>query len=123
MALLIYVDDIILVSDSETIILSIKQFLNDAFSIKDLVNLKYFLGLEIDRSSSSININQHKYVLDLLQDNGFLNAKPASTPKVVNVKLSLYDSPSISDSTFYHRLVGRLLYLYTTRPDISHDVQ
>jgi len=79
-ALLVYVDDIILTRNDKEEIARIKQALNQTFKIKDLGNLRYFLGLEVARSKTRIMVNQRKYALELLTDAGLLACKPAPTP-------------------------------------------
>lgn len=122
-ALLVYVDDIVLTGDDLQEIQSVKQFLDSTFKIKDLGKLKYFLGLEIARSTQGIFLNQRKYALELLEDSGLLATKPSTTPFDCSLKLHDSDSPPYEDETAYRRLVGRLLYLTTTRPDIAFIVQ
>ncbi|KAK2387518.1 cysteine-rich RECEPTOR kinase [Trifolium repens] len=67
-ALLIYVDDIVLTGNDFSEIQLVKSFLNDKFKIKDLGQLRYFLGLEVARSTSGIMLNQRNYTLELLSD-------------------------------------------------------
>ncbi|PNX62837.1 retrovirus-related Pol polyprotein from transposon TNT 1-94, partial [Trifolium pratense] len=122
-ALLVYVDDIILAGDSLDEFTHIKQLLDDLFKIKDLGQLKYFLGIEVAHSNQGITLCQRKYFLDLLQDTGLLGAKPAKTPLDPSVKLHQDTSPPYADIASYRRLVGKLLYLTTTRPDIAFVTQ
>lgn len=122
-ALLIYVDDIVLVGNSMDAISHIKLTLDQQFGIKDLGVLKFFLGLEAAHSSRGITLCQRQYCLDLLTDTGSLGCKPASSPLDPSVRLSAADSAPHSDVAGYRRLVGRLLYLTTTRPDITFAVQ
>ncbi|XP_057975461.1 uncharacterized mitochondrial protein AtMg00810-like [Malania oleifera] len=123
-ALLIYVDDVIIASDSIDHINEVKKFLHDSFTIKDLVELKYILGLEIARSAKGIAISRRKYALDILQDSGFSGCKPANFPMDSTLKLSTADlSPSLADPASFRRLIGRFLYLTITRPDIAFSVQ
>ncbi|MCH79973.1 retrovirus-related Pol polyprotein from transposon TNT 1-94 [Trifolium medium] len=122
-ALLVYVDDIVLTGNSIEEIRNVKSFLDTKFRIKDLGQLRYFLGLEIARSTSGIFLNQRKYVLELLEDTGFLGAKPISTPFDPSTKLSSTDGVPLDDPSSFRRLIGRLLYLTNTRPDISFSVQ
>ncbi|XP_057745284.1 uncharacterized mitochondrial protein AtMg00810-like [Arachis stenosperma] len=96
--------------------------LDKAFSIKDIGDLKYFLGLEIARSNKGISVCQKKYVTDLLKDYGLSDAKPVSTPMEYTSKLSRSIAPPYDDISAYRRLVGRLVYLTTTRPDICYAV-
>lgn len=121
-ALLVYVDDIIIAGRSSSVINSLKIHLNAAFRLKDLGSLKYFLGLELARSSSGIFLSQRNYTLQLLEDSGFLASKPVSLPMDPTVKLNASDGVVLTDSTSYRRLIGRLLYLAISRPDIVFAV-
>nr|KYP66984.1 Retrovirus-related Pol polyprotein from transposon TNT 1-94 [Cajanus cajan] len=121
--LLVYVDDIILVGTSLSDFDRIKCLLHDAFQIKDLGQLKYFLGLEVAHSQRGISLCQRKYCLELLSDSGLTGCKPISTPLDPTSRLYKDDGPLLSDVASYRRLVGRLLYLTTTRPDISYVTQ
>lgn len=122
-ALLIYVDDIVLVGDSLQEITKIKQTLDHHFGIKDLGLLKFFLGIEVAHSTTGISLCQRHYCLKLLDDSGTLGSKPASTPMEPGSHLHQDDGPLFPDVLSYRRLVGRLLYLTTTRPDICFAVQ
>jgi hypothetical protein len=122
-ALLVYVDDIILAGTSLSEFARIKGILDSQFKIKDLGSLKYFLGLEVAQSKEGITISQRKYCLDLLKDSGFLGSKPAATPLDPAVKLHNDSGKPYEDISSYRRLIGRLLYLTNTRPNISFAVQ
>lgn len=121
--LLVYVDDVILVGNSLLEFQMVKDSLHSAFGIKDLGVLKYFLGLEVAHSTSGISLCQRKYCLDLLQETGTLGSKPVSTPLDPALKLTLDQGKPCEDVMGYRRLVGRLLYLTHTRPDISFATQ
>ncbi|KAL0448951.1 UNVERIFIED_CONTAM: Retrovirus-related Pol polyprotein from transposon RE1 [Sesamum latifolium] len=79
-ALLVYMDDVLLTSPSYTLITEVKTCLDSLFTIKDLGLARYFLGLQIARSSSGTSLTQTKYVNDILQDIGLMNANAATTP-------------------------------------------
>ncbi|GJU00031.1 putative RNA-directed DNA polymerase [Tanacetum coccineum] len=125
LALLVYVDDIIVTGNNAEEIEKFKVFLKGKFKIKDLGKLKYFLGIEVVDTSSGICLNQRKYVLDLLSEYGMLACKPSKTPLVS--KLSISNEETENDSllenvTDYQKLMGKLIYLTHTRPDISYAV-
>ncbi|CAM8906796.1 unnamed protein product [Rhodiola kirilowii] len=120
--LLVYVDDVLLTGTSLPLINSIKAFIHDKFHIKDLGTLKYFLGLEVARSKSGIFLHQKKYAVDLLGEYDMLDCKPAKTPLPIKHQLSLSTAALIDDSMLYRKLVGKLIYLTITRPDLSHSV-
>ncbi|XP_074375165.1 uncharacterized protein LOC141716901 [Apium graveolens] len=76
-AVLVYVDDMLITGSSTSLITDVKRFLHSQFQIKDLGPLKYFLGIEVSRSSHGFYLNQRKYTLDLLRDTGLSAAKPS----------------------------------------------
>ncbi|PNX90904.1 putative copia-type protein [Trifolium pratense] len=122
-ALLVYVDDIILAGNSISEFDRIKQILDTEFKIKDLGKLKYFLGLEVAHSKTGITICQRKYCLDLLKDTGLIGSKHAPTPLDHSTKIHQDSSAAYEDIGGYRRLIGKLLYLTTTRPNISFATQ
>ncbi|XP_031742429.1 uncharacterized protein LOC116404355 [Cucumis sativus] len=98
--------------------------MGDEFEIKDLENLKYFLGMEVTRSKESISISQGKYTIDLLIETGMLGCRPADTPIEFNCKLENSDDQVPVDKEQYKHFVGKLIYLSNTCPDIfSFSVQ
>jgi hypothetical protein len=120
--LVVYVDDIVITGDDHTGIQELKQHLFKHFQTKDLGQLRYFLGIEVAQSKAGIAISQRKYVLDILEETGMLDCKPADTPMDPNVKLLPNQGEPYPDPGRYRRLVGKLNYLTITRPDISFPV-
>lgn len=120
---MIYVDDFLVASNSNDSIASLRHFLNSKFKIKDLGCLRYFLGLEIARSSKVIHICQRKYALDILADSGMLGCKPLKLPLDQHFKISKAKGQPLPDPSIFRRLIGRLLYLTITRLDICFAVQ
>ena len=74
--LAVYVDDIIITGDDEREIIRLKENLSKEFEVKDLGQLRYFLGIEIARNPKGIILSQRKYVLDLLSETGMLRCRP-----------------------------------------------
>ena len=121
--ILVYVDDIILGGTSLDVFDYLKAALHKAFCIKNLGHLKFFLGLDVACTFKGISLFQWKYCLELLEDAGLSSCKPASTPLDPSMRLSQDGGPSFTDIAAYRRLVGKLLYLTTTRPDIAFSTQ
>ncbi|XP_020216904.1 uncharacterized protein LOC109800534 [Cajanus cajan] len=121
-ALLVYVDDIVLAGNNLIEIQRITTLLDQAFRIKDLGDLTYFLGLEVARNNTGIHLSQRKYTLDILSDTGMLACCPSSTPMDYKTGLSADTGTPLTDPSSYRRLIGRLIYLTNTRPDIAHAV-
>jgi len=121
--LLVYVDDIILARNEEEEIVQVKEALNKKFKIKDLGDLRYFLGFEVARSKKGIIMNKRNYALKLLTNVGLLACKPVVTPMDNLVKLSSIGSVPFTNVHAYKRLIGRLMYLTNTQYDLTFSVQ
>ena len=117
-----YVDDILIASNNANAVNYFKLFLDNKFKLKDLGTLKYFLGLEVARIKKGISLCQRKFTLELLSDTGLLASKPANVPMEQSAKLSSSMGENVLDSSLYRRLIGKLLYLTLTRPDICYLV-
>ena len=120
--LVVYVNDIVIIGSDQDGIKKLKQHLFTHFQTKDLGKLKYFLGIEIAKSSSGVILSQQKYALDILEEIGMLDCKSVDTPMDPNVKLVPGQGESLGDPARYRRLVGKLNYLTITRPNISFPV-
>ena len=121
MIVLIHVDDLIVTGDNIDEIEALKLALHKKFAIKDLGRLKYFLGIEMASSHKGLFLNQRKYTLDLLKEAEMLDCKPAKCP--LSSKFQLESEDNLLDNiSIYQRLVGKLIYLTITRPDIAYSV-
>lgn len=120
--ILIYVDDMIIASNNGGALEIFKSYLASCFKMKDLGAVKYFLGIEVSRSSKGFYLSQRKYALEIVSETGLLGAKPASFPLEQNNKLALPESAMLPNPEQYRRLIGRLIYLSATRPDLAYCV-
>ena len=119
----VYVDDIIITGIDSVLISQLKQHLQETFHMKYLGSLTYFLGLEITAGSHGIFLSQHKYAQDLVAATGLQDSTPLNTPMELNLKLRKKEGGLLLDPIAYYTLVGCLVYLIITRPDISYAVQ
>ena len=122
--MLVYVDDIIVVSSTVQAVDLLLAQLRQSFPVKDLGNLGYFLGIEVQHQPDGLHLSQHKYITDLLVRTNMTDARPVSTPMAATDKLSRYAGTPLSseDTTRYRSAVGALQYLTLTRPDIAFSV-
>ncbi len=117
--IVIYVDDLIITRDNDVDIFDLKKFLKHKFEMKDLVELRYFLGIEVIQSPKGIWLLQRQYVLSKLSEYGMTGCKLISIPLEQNVKLSVDEGDLVEDTTMYRHIVGSLIYMTITRPDLS----
>ncbi|KAL6332591.1 hypothetical protein AAG906_009013 [Vitis piasezkii] len=118
--LVVYVDEIVITGNDHAGISDLKAFMHSKFHTKDLGELKYFLGIEVSRSKKKMFLSQRKYVLDLLEETGKIEAKPCTTPMVPNVQLIILLVVYVND--IIRRVVGKLNYLTVTQPNIAYAV-
>jgi histone deacetylase 1/2 len=122
--MLVYVDDIVIVSSSSDALESLLRQLSVSFLVKDLGPLSYFLGIEVVRNSGGISLTQQKYACDLLQRTNMANCRPVSTPMCTHDKLLRESGHQLNEEEAftYRSTVGALQYLTLTRPDLSFAV-
>lgn len=121
-SLLIYVDNIVLMSSNVFSGVEVKDFLATKCRIKTLKWLKYFLDMKVAFSRKGIQICQQKLVLDLLAETGCLASKPFDVPMDPDTKLNREEDKLFHDLILYRRLIGKLLYLTNTRLDLIYSV-
>jgi hypothetical protein len=124
MRVLVYVDDIIVVSSSTEAITLLLKSLEKEFALKDLGELHYFLGIEVNKISDGILLSQSKYAMDILQRARMAKCKPVSTPLSTSEKLSAHVGELLGpqDATNYQSIDGGLQYLTLTHPDLAFSV-
>ena len=120
--LLLYVDDMIITGDDIQGIQDLKHFLGRQFEMKDLDPLNYFLGLYVSPSVDGYYLTQAKYTSDLISRASITYSKIVDTPTEYNCRLNSHDGESLSDATLYRQLVGSLIYLTVTHPNISYAI-
>lgn len=104
------------------VISEFKQYLSSCFHMKYLGVLRYFLVIEVARSPSGMYLCQCKYTLDIIIETELLGVKPVSFPLEQNHKLALAKGDTLSNPSQYRRLIGRLIYLGVTRPELSYII-
>ena len=119
----VYVDDILLTRSIPYEISKPKTYLNNAFTIKDLGFLHYFLGIEISHTESGMILTQQKYTKELLKESGIQNFKKAISPLPINLKLRADEGDLLPDPTPYRKLIEKLNFLSHTRPDLAFTIQ
>jgi hypothetical protein len=119
--LLLYVDDLFLTRE-EKLITDCKKKLNAEFEMKYLGLMHYFLGLEVWQSPKKIFLNQGKYAVEILKRFDMLECKSMNTPMETKLKLLVDTSSKLIDATLYRQIIGSLMYLTNTKPDICFAV-
>eukprot|EP00253_Pinus_taeda_P036566 PITA_36566 len=112
----------IITGNADSLIKEIKQQMSQEFEMKDLGDLHYCLGLEVWKDSGQTFLTQGKYARNLLERFRMEQCKTTATPLQQNLKLSSDDGTKQVDATLYRQLVGSLIYLTTTRPDLAYSV-
>jgi hypothetical protein len=114
----LYVDDLILTGSNAEMIEEFKKDMVNKYEMSDMGLLHYFLGIEVYQDKEEVFISQRMYVEKILRKFRMVGCKPMATPLVVNEKLKKEDGGKKVDATLYKSLVGNLLYLTATRPDV-----
>jgi hypothetical protein len=119
--LLLYVDDLFLIG-AESLITQCKKELASEFDMKDRSLMHYYLGLEVWQKHGEVFLGQGKYAVKILQKFGMMDCKSMATPLTTNIrKVRDLDSDPV-DPSLYRQLIGSLMYLVNTRPDICFVV-
>lgn len=109
--------------NNSNMIQAVKEFIDREFTIKDLGEADFFLGIQLVHTNGGIWISQQIYITDILQEASMLGAKLVDTLLPTGCKLTQLGGTTLSNPSKYRRLVGRLIYLTVTRPDIMFAVQ
>jgi len=116
----VYVDDIVYTSSSGDLIHQFKAEMKRTFDMSDLGELSFFLGLKVKQLTDGIHVRQKSYIEALLQKLNMKNCKYAQTPMSVNTQA--VEEEGLCDPKLYQSLIGKLIYLTHSRPDICFSV-
>eukprot|EP00253_Pinus_taeda_P013051 PITA_13051 len=119
--LVLYVDDLV-ITGAERLIEHCKRDLATEFEMKDIGLMHYFLGLEVWQEEGHFFLGQGKYIVDILSRFHMEDCRPMSTPMITNWKKLHASDSELVDPTLYRKLIGSLMYLVNTRPDICFAV-
>lgn len=121
--LLVWVDDIVLASSDPDLMADTKSHLSQTFKMKDLGEMKHFLGIDFSRTGSQIRMSQEEYILKILKKFGMSDCRPRTTPCESNPNAYEKEGDEPVDQTSYRQMVGSLIYaMVCTRPDLSYAV-
>nr|GEW01679.1 putative ribonuclease H-like domain-containing protein [Tanacetum cinerariifolium] len=118
----IYVDDIIFGATNKDLCKSFEKLMKDKFQMSSIRELTFFLGLQVKQKKDRIFISQDKYVPEILKKFGLTKGKSASTP--IDTEKPLLKDPDGEDVDvhIYRSMIGSLMYLILSRPDIMFEV-
>jgi hypothetical protein len=120
--ILVYVDDIIFRCNKDPLVQWFASPMESEFEMSMIGELSFFLGLQITQRSKGMFISQEKYLREMLKRFQMEDSKPMGTPMVTGCKLSKNDDSLDVDQRSYRSMIGSLLYITTSRPDIMHVV-
>ncbi|GJS08935.1 retrovirus-related pol polyprotein from transposon TNT 1-94 [Tanacetum coccineum] len=118
----IYVEDIIFGSTSQNLCDDFAKIMHDEFEMSIMRELHFFLGLQIKQMEDEIFFNQSKYIKEMLKKIELEDSKTTKTPMSTEIKLTKDDESDSVDSFKYQGMIGSLLYLTVSRPDIMFSV-
>lgn len=118
----LYVDDLLVTGSTADLIKKFKAQMMEVFEMTDLGDMTYFLGMEIQQTQQGIFIGQQKYAKEVLKKFNMEDCKSMSTPLAQNDKFNKEDGAEKVDEGLYRSIIGCLMYLTATRPDIMYSV-
>ncbi|GJV28556.1 retrovirus-related pol polyprotein from transposon TNT 1-94 [Tanacetum coccineum] len=119
---LVYVDDIIFGSTKKELCNAFEKLMHEKFQMSSMGELTFFLGLQVQQKKDGIFISQDKYVVEILKKFGFTEVKTASTPMETQKPLLKDEDGEEVDVHMYRSMIGSLMYLTSSRPDIMFAV-
>jgi hypothetical protein len=119
---LVYVDDIIFGCNKDSLVKWFASAMESEFEMSMIGELSFFLGLQITQRSKGMFISQEKYRREMLKRFQMEDSKLVGTPMVTGCKLSKDDDSPDVDKSSYRSMIGSVLYITASRPDIMHVV-
>nr|GEX03512.1 retrovirus-related Pol polyprotein from transposon TNT 1-94 [Tanacetum cinerariifolium] len=119
----VYVDDIIFGSTHPRYIQLFFDLMKSRFEMSMMGEMTFFLGLQVNQSPCGVFINQFKYVLEILKKYGMESCDPVGTPMEIKDKVDLDQNGTPVDATKYRSMIGALMYLTSSRPDIGKPTE
>ncbi|KAK1414967.1 hypothetical protein QVD17_30733 [Tagetes erecta] len=118
----VYVDDIIFGSTSASMCKEFEEIMKSRFQMSSMGEINFFLGLQVTQSADGIFINQSKFVEKLLKKFKMQDCQTIRTPSDMNCKIQPDPKGKAVDQTLYRSMIGSLMYLTASRPDIMYSV-
>lgn len=118
----IYVDDLIYTGNDKDLMIEFKNSMMQTFDTTDMGKMRFFLGIEVLQKPEGIFVCQRKYATDVLKKFAMYESKPVKSPIVPGFKINKDADGAAVDDTYYKQMVGSLMYLTATRPDIMFSV-
>jgi hypothetical protein len=118
----VYVDDLIIMCESDQELNLFKNEIKKVFWMSDLRALSYYLGIEVKQGGQGIRLSQCTYAAKLIEKVGMISCNSCATPMEAKVKLSKVSESKPVDATMYRSLIGSLRYLLHTRPELTYNV-
>lgn len=118
----VYVDDLIYTGDDDTLMKEFKLSMEKEFDMSDLGKMRYFLGIEVLQTNQGIHMSQTKYAMEVLRRFEMEDCNAVRNPMVPGSKVDMDENGERIDETFYKQIIGSLMYITTTRPDLQFTV-
>jgi hypothetical protein len=118
----VYVDDLVVIGGCINVINDFKKQMQTEFKMSDLGPLSFYLGIEVHQQDGVITLSQGSYAAKIVEKAGLAGCNPCAAPMEHRTSLSKESKAPLVDGTAYRSLVGSLMYLVNTRPDLAYSV-
>ena len=118
----VYVNDLIFTRNDEQVMLEFKKSMMKVFDMTDLGKIRFFLDIKVLQKDNGIYICQRKYALEVLRRFGMEESNVVMNPIVLGFKIGKNEKGNRIDETYYKQIVGNLMYITATRPNMMFVV-